>query len=407
MVIKTIRLREILDSRGNPTIEAEVSSQQFTTRAAAPSGASVGKHEVPAFPDKGTAAAIQSFQTGIEASLIGHNASYREIDRIIKDMDTTRQMIGGNTSIAVSLAVGKLQAREQGLRFYELFTQAEITLPHPLGNVIGGGVHAGKGSPEIQEFLSIPVAAPTFKKAALANSRVHKIVGQELIKKYPEFTRGRDDEGAWAPAISNEEALAMLSGACQQASDEFGFEIRPALDLAASEFWDAESQTYSYKTGPKKTEDQIAYVEELIDKYNLFYVEDPLHEDDFEGFARIKNDMGARCLIVGDDLITTNPERLQTSIENGSANSLIIKPNQIGSLSETEDVVKMAKANNYKPTLSHRSGETEDTSIAHLAVGFNAPIIKTGIIGGERLAKLNELIRIEEHERGRAKMAKI
>ena len=406
MVIQKIILREILDSRGNPTIEAEISSEKYTAVAAAPSGASVGIHEVPAFPEGGTQAAISAFKTTFEAEVAKCNISYHEVDERIRDLDPERKVLGGNLSIAVSLAVAKLQAMGAGVKFYDLFAK-EIALPFPLGNVIGGGVHAGKGSPEIQEFLSIPVGAPTFKDAALANSRVHKLVGEAITSKDPNFTRGRDDEGAWAPMASNEEAMQLLFNACQQASSELGFEVRPGLDVAASEFWDKTKQKYVYKEGERTLEEQVHFLAGLVNDYNVFFIEDPFHEDDFQGFSLLKQQVGGKCLVVGDDLITTNPARLNKAIELNAINSLIVKPNQIGSLSETEEVVNIANSNNIKPVVSHRSGETSDSSIAHLAVGFSAPIIKTGILGGERTAKLNELLRIEEREKGRARMAKL
>jgi enolase len=406
MAIKNILLREILDSRGNPTIEAEISSERYTAVAAAPSGASVGAHEVPAFPKGGPKAAISAFKTTFEAEVAKCNVSYHEIDERIHDLDTERKILGGNLSIAVSLAIAKLQAMEAGVKFYDLFA-AEIALPFPLGNVIGGGVHAGKGSPEIQEFLAIPIGAPTFKDAALANARVHKLAGEAIKAKNPEFTRGRGDEGAWAPMVSNEEALQMVFNACQQASSELGFEIRPGMDVAASEFWDKTKEKYVYKEGERNLEEQVHFLAGLVNDYNVFYIEDGFHEDDFQAFSLLNQQVGGKCLVVGDDLTTTNPERLNQAIKLNAVNSLIVKPNQIGSLSETEAVLNLAKSNNIKPVVSHRSGETTDTSISHLAVGFSAPIIKTGVLGGERIAKLNELIRIEEREKGRAKMAKL
>lgn len=404
MAIKNIILREIFDSRGNPTIEAEVSSDENTARAAAPSGASVGKHEVPAFPRGGPGSAIKLFNSDYRKKFIGLEANYHEVDFALKAEDPTREKLGGNLSIALSLAVAKLHALDSEIDFYELFAQ-KFTLPYPLGNVIGGGVHAGEGSPEIQEFLCIAVGAKSFKNAALANSLVHKIAGEKLGQR-AEFTRGRNDEGGWAPAIGNSEALETLSASCAKASNELGFEVRPALDMAASEFYDSEQKKYIYKGDEKTSDEQVDFVAALVNEYNLYYVEDPLEENDFEGFAKLNAKIGKKCLVVGDDLITTNEKRLREAISKKAVNSLIVKPNQIGSLMDTEKVINLAKQKKITPVISHRSGETTDSSIAHLAVGFSIPIIKTGILGGERLAKINELLRIEEKEK-RARISKL
>ena len=394
MAIDKIILREVFDSRGNKTIEAEIHSGKESAIAAAASGASVGIHEVPAFPEGGTSAAISEFEK-IKGQLIGAKVDHREVDSLIKEIDPTREKLGGNTSTAISLATAKLQAKLEGKEFFELFSE-KFTLPFPIGNVIGGGVHAGKNSPEIQEFLAIPVGAKTFKEAALANSRVHKLALQKIRGINPGFTRGRDDEGAWAPAISNEQALEILSSSCKEATKEFGFEVRPSIDAAASEFYNKETGEYVYKDKSLSLEKQIRYIEDITNEYDLYFVEDPLQEDDFEGFSEVTKRMGDKHLIVGDDLITTNIERLEKATKINAVNAIIIKPNQIGSLSETEKVINRAKQKNIIPVISHRSGETTDASIAHLAVGFSIPIIKTGIVGGGRTAKLNELIRIEE-----------
>lgn len=404
MVIKKIILREVLDSRGNTTVEAEISGERHSVRAAAPSGASVGKYEKPAFPKGGAKEGISNFNKKISEKLIGQETDYKKIDSIISENDPDFSHVGGNVSVAVSLAVGKLQAMEKGIEFYELFNGAP-SLPFPLGNILGGGVHSGKGSPELQEFLTIPVGAKTFKEAVLANSKVHKLVGEIIDKKMPNFTRGRNDEGAWAPPVTIEEAIEILNEAVDKAKSEFGFKIKTGVDLASSEFYDSKEKKYKYKLFALSPNDQVNFVVELFDRYNFYFIEDPIEQEDFDGFAAVNKVIGKKCLIVGDDLTVTNSARLKIAIEKNSINSLIIKPNQIGSLSETENVIKEAKRNKVIPVVSHRSGETTDTSIAHIAAGFKCPIIKTGAVGGERVAKLNELIRIEE--RSKAKLAEI
>ncbi|HIK02902.1 TPA: phosphopyruvate hydratase [archaeon] len=404
MVIKKIVLREILDSRGNITVEAEVSGENFKACAAAPSGASVGKYEKEAFPKGGAREGISAFNKKITDKLIGVEADYKKVDAIISESDPDFAHIGGNTSVAVSLAVGKLQAKEKGIEFHALFNGAP-SLPFPLGNIIGGGVHSGKGSPELQEFLTLPVGAKSFKEAVLANSKVHKLVGQIIDKKLPNFTRGRNDEGAWAPPVTIEEAIAILNEAVDKAKSEFGFKIKTGVDLASSEFYSSKEKKYVYKNFSLSPSDQVNFVVELFDRYGFFYIEDPIQEEDFGGFANVTKEIGKKCLIVGDDLTVSSPERLETAVKQNSINSLIVKPNQIGSLTQTENVIKAAKRNKIIPVVSHRSGETTDTSIAHIAAGFKCPIIKTGAVGGERIAKLNELIRIEE--KTKAKLAEI
>ena len=393
--IKKILLREILDSRGNLTVEAEVQSAKLKAMAAAPSGASVGKYEAKAFPKGGPSAAIKIFREKLEKKVLGQEINYEKIDKIIKEFDPNREIICGNLSTAISLAVAKLQAFERGIEFYQLMG-AKFSLPLPLGNIIGGGVHSGKGSPELQEFLILPIGAKTFKEAAIANSQVHKAAGKIIDEKMPNFTRGRNDEGAWAPPATIEEAIEILKEAVDQVNSEQKLKIRIGIDLAASEFYDSKSGKYNYKNMSLSAEDQVHFVVELFDRFNLYYFEDPLQEEDFDSFAEVKKQIGKKCLIVGDDLTVTNPQRVETAISKDSMNSLIVKPNQIGSLSETESVIKLAKRNNLLPIVSHRSGETVDVSIAHIAVGHMCPIIKTGAVGGERVAKLDELIRIEE-----------
>ncbi|HIK01867.1 TPA: phosphopyruvate hydratase [archaeon] len=402
MTIKNAIAREIFDSRGNKTLEVQVYSGSFYGRAAAPSGASVGAHEVKAFPEGGAAQAIAVFNRTYKDKLIGTEISYKAVDRLLSETDPDKKNLGGNLSVALSLATARLEALEKEIQFYELFGGS--TLPRPVGNIIGGGVHSGKGSPEIQEFLCIPSGAPSFSEAALANSLVHKKAGEKLSSSIKDFTRGRNDEGAWAPKITIDSALQILTESCQEVSADLGFEIHPGLDVAASEFYN--NGNYSYGHKELSPEDQSNYMAELVEHYNIFYLEDPMYEEDFDGFAGLLEKIGKKCLVVADDLTVTNSERLKTSIDKKSCNSIIIKPNQIGSLTETEKVIKEANQSRYTSVVSHRSGETSDNSIAHLAVGFSAPLIKTGVVGGERVAKLNELLRLEEQE-SRLEMAEL
>ncbi len=386
--IEDVIVRGIYDSRGNETVEVDIRTKNGFGRAAAPSGASRGSFEARTLP---ISEAIPKAKENILPRLIGQDATgQKDIDALLHDIDGTDNFsnIGGNVAVAISMAVAKAAASSLGIPVYRHLGLGQ-NLPYPLGNVIGGGAHAPGGT-DIQEFLVLPIGARSMTDAVFANSLVHKQVKILLNKR--EILCGKGDEGAWAPKISNEGALSIISEAIEEVSDHVGFKICAALDVAATELWDGSS--YVYSDVHRSREEQIQYIEELIDQYELYYVEDPLHEQDFEGFAKLTSDTS--CLICGDDLFVTNSRRIEQGIEIGAANSVLIKPNQIGTVTDTHKAINIAKSNNYVCIMSHRSGETPDEMIAHLAVAFSTPVIKTGIVGGERIAKLNELIRIEE-----------
>jgi len=397
--IKSIAVRTILDSRGNETIEADVHTTNGFGRCAAPSGASTGTFEANTIPASEAVLRARKF---VIPKLIGLDVTEQEkIDTLLREIDGTSNFssIGGNTAVAISLAVAKAAASSSGVPLYRYLNPSSSALPFPLGNVIGGGAHA-KGATNIQEFLVIPVGAKSVKDAIFANALVHKSVKTILNKKGVQCSKG--DEGAWAPPISDEEALEIISEAIENVSDSTGFEIRAALDVAATELWDGSK--YVYSDTKRSPEEQIEYMAQLIKRYNLYYVEDPLEENDFDGFARLTERV--KCLICGDDIFVTNPERIKKGIKMKTANAVLIKPNQIGTLTDTYKAIKLANDNGYHCVMSHRSGETPDETIAHLAVAFATPIIKTGVVGGERIAKLNELVRIEEDVSG-SRMASI
>lgn len=411
-VIEDVRVRKILDSRGNPTIEVDVITWNGFGRAAAPSGASTGAREVVAFPEGGVDKIIGEVEDIISSELIGMDAEdLNDIDMLLKEIDGTEDLsaLGGNTIVAVSMATAKAAASSYNMPLYRFLGGNMCNeLPYPLGNMINGGAHAGKNAPDIQEFLAVPIGAQDIIEAVFANSNVHKKIRDFVQAKDRLFTGGKGDEGGWAPNLSNYDALEILTKACEEVSDEMGIEIKPSLDIAASELWDDSKKEYIYdrENIKRSSSEQIDFVEDIIKTYDLFYVEDPLHEDDFNGFAELTRKVGSRCLICGDDLFVTNSEILMEGIKINAANAIIIKPNQIGTLSDAYKTVKLAKDNKYVPVVSHRSGETTDETIAHLAVAFSCPMIKTGALGGERIAKLNELIRIEE-EIPNSRMAKI
>lgn len=390
--IEAIKLRTILDSRGNPTIEADIWVDGGFGRAAAPGGASTGTHEAVArLPEE----AIPYAYTTVVPALIGLDSREQvAFDRILHETDGTGNFagIGANIAVALSLANAKAAASALGMETYAYLggVFADIA-PLPLGNVIGGGAHA-PGATEIQEFLVIPTGASGTAEAVMTNAFVHKEVKKLLTARG--IACGKGDEGAWAPQIRDTDALELIEEAIGTVSDKTGISVSIGLDVAATELWNGER--YVYRDRTRTTEDQITYIADLVDAFNLVYVEDPLHEEDFEGFATLTDQISENCLICGDDIFVTNPERIRTGIECGSASAVLIKPNQIGCLTDTFEANRIAHSFGLETVMSHRSGETTDTTIAHLAVAFGCLYLKCGIVGGERIAKLNELIRISE-----------
>ena len=396
-LVSEVALRRVLDSRGNPTVEADVRTESGGFgRAKAPSGASTGEHEAIELP---VSEAIASAREQAVPRLVGevYAGDQRAVDAALRGADGTDDFseIGANSAVAISMAAAKAAADVLGAPLFQHLggTFRGDALPTPLGNVVGGGEHAADAT-DIQEFLVAPVGAPAVEDAVFANAAVHAAVADLLSERG--HACGKGDEGAWAPSIDDSEAFEVVDEATDLVEDEVGFEIRFGLDMAGAELYDADEGAYVYSDGTRTTDEQIEYVAGLIDEYDLVYVEDPLDEEDFEAFARL-TDRVDDALICGDDLFVTNVERLQRGIEQGAGNSILIKPNQIGTLSDTVDAIELAVANGYEPVVSHRSGETEDATIAHVATATAAPFIKTGAVGGERTAKLNELIRIEQN----------
>jgi enolase len=397
-LVTDVRLRRVLDSRGNPTVEAEVATEAGGFgRAAAPSGASTGEYEAVERPaEEAIATARERAVARLEGQV--YAGDQRGVDAALRAADGTENFseIGANSAVAVSMAAAKAASDVLGAPLYQHLGGAfrGNEYPTPLGNVVGGGEHAADAT-DIQEFLAAPVGAPSVTEAVFANAAVHGRVHDVLGAR--DVPAGKGDEGAWAPSISDAEAFEVVAEAIDEVEDEFGFEVRMGLDIAASELWNAEASVYEYSDTTRTPEKQVDYVAGLVDEHDLVYVEDPLEEDDFSGFADLTDRAGSGTLVCGDDLFVTNVERLQRGIDEGAANSILVKPNQIGTLSDAFDAVELARDNGYDSVISHRSGETEDTTIAHLAVATAASFIKTGAVGGERTAKLNELIRIEEN----------
>lgn len=390
--IEEITLRTILDSRGNETVEADIYTSRGFGRAAAPSGASTGTYEAKVRPPR---EAIENAREHLIPSLIGEDACDQiTFDALLREIDGTPYFssIGANVAVALSLACAKAAASSLDLEVFRYLGGAFASeTPLPLGNIIGGGAHAPNAT-SIQEFLVVATGASGATEAVFVNAAVHKTV-KKILQAQGKLS-GKGDEGAWAPAITDAEAFEILGEAIGAISDEMNVEIRMGIDMAATELWDGEH--YRYRDAVQNRDDQIAYVADLVDRYNLVYVEDPFFEEDFEAFASLTEEVGDRCLVCGDDLFVTNVERIIQGIETGAANCVLIKPNQIGTLTDTFEAIRLADENGLETVMSHRSGETTDATIAHLGTAFGCIFLKTGVVGGERIAKLNELIRIEE-----------
>ena len=397
-VIQTVRLREVIDSRGEPTVEADVLTEDGGFgRAAAPSGASTGEHEATSLPAQDAVAAarehaVERLEGQVEA------VDQRAVDAVLHRSDGTGDFsrIGANAAVAISMAAAKAGADLLRLPLYHHLggTFGGDDFPVPIGNVIGGGEHA-VDSTHIQEFHAIPLGAPNVRDAVFATATVHEAVGDALDQR--DIVANKGDEGAWAPTgLDDTEALEIVSQAVEQVTDAVGFEIAIGLDVAASELYDADEDVYRYGDTTRSPTEQREYMASLVDDFDVVYLEDPLDEHDFEGFAELTSTIGDDAAVCGDDLFCTAVDRIERGVAMGSANAVLIKPNQVGTLSDTVDAVETAVRQGWIPVISHRSGETEDSTIAHLAVGTGAPYIKTGIVGGERTAKLNELIRISD-----------
>jgi enolase len=411
-IIEDLIARKVFNNRGEETIEVDVITTGGFGRAAAPAGKSRGRAEVVYYPQGGVEAAIKKVDDLIAPELAGLNADFQEeIDSTLHELDgsTDFKNIGGNTAFAISLANAEAAANSHGLLLFQfLGGNAATTLPYPLGNCISGGQHARGKSPDIQEYLALPHGAETFVEAQTANTQIHRKIGDSLKKKSATFNGGKSDEGAWIANIDTSDAFEVIAKACEEVGNELDFECAFGIDVAASSLWKPKEEKYVYPSEGKKLEtaEQLEFLLELIEKYHLTYVEDPFHEEDYESFAELTR-KAKNCLICGDDLFTTNTERLNNGIKINAGNAIIIKVNQIGTLSDAAQTIETAQRHGYDPVVSHRSGDTCDWHIAHLAVAYKCPLIKTGVVEGARIAKLNELIRIEDFLGHRAKMAEL
>ncbi|HZY92797.1 MAG TPA: enolase [Thermoplasmata archaeon] len=394
--IVSASLRAIYDSRGRETVEATVTAEGgHVGRAGAPSGASTGRHEVRAFPPGGVPAALARFHSGLEGRLLGMENDPSLVDALLHEVDGTPDfsVVGGNVATAVSIATAVSRAAETGVPLWRTVRRAGVEgghFPAVVGNCLNGGRHA-IGGPDIQEFLAFS-PAPKPADAVRAAIAVHAAVGETLQRKYPKHALGRGDEGGWVAPVGNLEALEILVGACQEVTDRLHVPVHPALDLAASEFY--RDGKYRYKEQTLDDEGQLGFLTGLVDRFGLRYVEDPFDQEAFDLSARFTQAVGSRTLVVGDDLYTTSTERLRRGVERRSTNSILIKVNQVGTLTDTLRTVDEARRHGVSTITSHRSGDLPEGWLAHLAVGFGSAGLKCGLLGGERVAKLNELLRL-------------
>ena len=369
-------------------------------RVAAPSGKSRGKWEVQPFPDGGVDEAVERVRKLVAPELSGMNAArQQQIDDKLHEIDGTERFsrIGGNTAYAISVAAAVLSSMAQKKPLYQrLAGSAKVRISLPLGNVVGGGAHAKGRRTDIQEFLVVPAKTSSAVQAAEANIKTHAETARLAIQEGSPII-GKGDEGGYVLDMKTEQVLDTISKACQTVSLQTGSDVRIGLDVAASSLWDEKEHAYVYKRDGRKLSEgeQIDFILSLIERYRLVYVEDPLHEDAFEAFAELRK-KAKGTLICGDDLLVTNITRIQQALKCGSANAMIVKTNQVGTLSDSRKAVEKAQSAGYVTVMSHRSGEVCSGELAQVAVGLSCPMIKCGVIGGERIAKLNELIRIEE-----------
>ena len=401
--ITSIKGRIIHNSRGTKTIEVDViSDNQYLGRTSAPSGASVGKYEAISFPDDGPEESLRILNENSKKFLEFEPSDLKSIDETLKSIDKTSNYskIGGALAYAITIASMESASKAVGKQLFELISeQNEYRFPIPIGNILGGGAHAGPGTPDIQEILISAPGAKTIRNAIETNFKVHKELRNVIEKADPSFTNGRGDEGGWAPKCDNEKALELCAKACENLGYTLGKEVSLGVDFASSTQWDEEKHLYVYeRAGFENTpEKQIEFAANIIEKYKLIYAEDAVHEEAFGDMSELVSKF-PKTMIAGDDLTVTNKDMLKKAIENKSCNAAILKVNQAGSLYDALEFSKVASNNNIKLITSHRSGESIDSQISHIGIGTNSKMLKVGVVGGERVAKLNELIRLSEHD---------
>ena len=401
--ITSLTGRILYNSRGTKTIEIDIiTDNKFLGRVCAPSGASVGKYEAVSFPNGKPEQSLAIINENSK-KFIGCDASdLKLIHDTIKSIDASENYseIGGACAFAITIAAAESTAKALDIPLYKMINKNdELKFPFPIGNILGGGAHAGPGTPDIQEILVASIGAKTIREAIDMNLQVHKELRKLIQKEDPYFTNGRGDEGGWAPKFDNEKALEISTKAIENLGFTLGKEIALGVDFASSTQWNEDKGKYIYDRAGFENDpgEQIEFAAEIIEKYKLIYAEDAVHEEAFEDMALLTKKFPDR-MITGDDLTVTNAKILKKAIEQNSCNAAILKVNQAGSLFDALEFSKMANENNIKLITSHRSGESTDSHISHIGIATKSKLLKVGVVGGERVAKLNELVRLSEHD---------
>lgn len=400
--ITSIEGRILYNSRGSKTVEVDVTSDNnFLGRVCAPSGASVGKYEAVSFPNGGPEQSLRVLNENSEKFIGLESSDLKQIHDILKKIDGTENYsgIGGALAFAVTIASMESAARASNQQLFQtLSRESSFKFPFPLGNILGGGAHAGPGTPDIQEILICATGSKTIEDAIKTNLTVHRELQKILLKEDPDFTNGRGDEGGWAPKLKNQEALEVSARACESLGYTLGREVSLGVDFASSTQWNEQRQRYVYDRAgfENSTGEQIDFAADIIDKFKLIYAEDAVHEEAFDDMAELTSRF-PNTLVTGDDLTVTNRNILARAIEKKSCNAAILKVNQAGSLFDALEFAGLAGQNNIGLITSHRSGESTDSQISHIGLATRSKMLKVGVVGGERVAKLNELLRLSGH----------
>ena len=401
--ITSVEGRILFNSRGSKTIEVDIiSDNKFLGRVCSPSGASVGKYEAVSFPNENPEESLKILKQNSQKFIGLESSDLKIIHDTLKSLDNSNNysIIGGSLAFAVTIASmeSASKALEQPL-FKTLSTGSEFKFPIPIGNILGGGAHAGPGTPDIQEILICAIGAKTIEDAIETNLAVHKELRKVLQKQDPSFTNGRGDEGGWAPKLENQKALEVSAKACENLGFTLGKEVALGVDFAASTQWNEEKAKYLYDRAgfENSTGEQIDFAANIIDKFKLIYAEDAVHEEAFEDMAELTTKF-PNTLVTGDDLTVTSKNILTKAIKIKACNAAILKVNQAGSLYDALEFANVANQNNIKLITSHRSGESTDSQISHIGIATNSKMLKVGVVGGERIAKLNELLRLSGHD---------
>ena len=401
--ITSVEGRILFNSRGSKTIEVDIiSDNKFLGRVCSPSGASVGKYEAVSFPNENPEESLKILKQNSEKFIGLESSDLKIIHDTLKSLDNSNNysIIGGSLAFAVTIASmeSASKALEQPL-FKTLSTDSEFKFPIPIGNILGGGAHAGPGTPDIQEILICATGAKTIEDAIETNLAVHKELRKVLQKQDPSFTNGRGDEGGWAPKLENLKALEVSAKACENLGFTLGKEVALGVDFASSTQWNEEKGKYLYDRAgfENSTGEQIDFAADIIDKFKLIYAEDAVHEEAFEDMAELTAKF-PNTLVTGDDLTVTSKDILTKAIKVKACNAAILKVNQAGSLYDALEFANVANQNNVKLITSHRSGESTDSQISHIGIATGSKMLKVGVVGGERIAKLNELLRLSGHD---------